>query len=103
LVRTFLQNKEKRKRTVKRRLTRTVASCFRHHRASDLREVSLFLASPQRGVYFATYRGSFVGHELEHEGGIVRPRSAAALWGVLLPPLDAIGHEKLRARSSRAP
>jgi hypothetical protein len=43
--------------------------------ASDPRELvlkwSLFLATAERGVYFATYRGSFVGPEpaLDGDGG----------------------------------
>jgi hypothetical protein len=42
--------------------------------ASDARELvlkwSLFLATAERGVYFATYRGSFLGPEpaLENDG-----------------------------------
>ena len=49
----------------------------KHFEAADPRELvlkwSAFLATAERGTYFATYRGSFVGPEsaLENEAGAI--------------------------------
>jgi hypothetical protein len=56
-------------------LARWVSKDRAHIEAADPRELvlkwSAFLATADRGTYFATYRGSFVGPEpaLENDGG----------------------------------